>query len=107
MSQLTDFLAAQVKMRRKSLGMSQEQFAAQTGLSLPLISEIERGIANPTLQTLEKIAVFLAVRPSELIDFDGTIDSHDRVKDRLQQNLEQLSVKQLKTLLTIVQLIQE
>lgn len=41
---------------RKSLGLTQEQFAAITGNTKRQILEIETGKANPTVETLERIA---------------------------------------------------
>lgn len=40
---------------RKSFGMTQQEFAGIMGLTRRQIAEIERGKANPTLETLEKI----------------------------------------------------
>lgn len=41
---------------RKSFGMTQAQFANTLGLMRRQVAEIEAGTANPTLETLEKIA---------------------------------------------------
>lgn len=41
---------------RKSLGLTQEQFAAITGNTKRQVLEIETGKANPTVETLERIA---------------------------------------------------
>lgn len=49
------FPAAVVEIR-KSLGLTQEQFAAITGNTKRQILEIETGKANPTVETLERIA---------------------------------------------------
>jgi putative transcriptional regulator len=40
---------------RKSIGLSQQEFARTLGLTRRQIAEIEAGTANPTLETLEKI----------------------------------------------------
>ncbi|WEX75222.1 helix-turn-helix domain-containing protein [Sinorhizobium numidicum] len=40
---------------RKTFGLTQEQFAGITGLTRRQIAELETGIANPTLETLQKI----------------------------------------------------
>ncbi|NRP21657.1 hypothetical protein LPJGGPFB_04916 [Ensifer adhaerens] len=40
---------------RKSIGLSQQEFARTLGLTRRQIAEIEAGKANPTLETLEKI----------------------------------------------------
>lgn len=40
---------------RKTIGLTQERFAEIAGLTRRQIAEIERGEANPTLETLNKI----------------------------------------------------
>lgn len=45
-----------VRELRKSLGMSQAVFAKHFGLTRVLVSELENGRANPTLETLTKIS---------------------------------------------------
>ncbi|WP_061934690.1 helix-turn-helix transcriptional regulator [Aureimonas sp. AU22] len=40
---------------RRSLGMTQDRFAALTGLTRRQLSEIESGAGNPTLETIKRI----------------------------------------------------
>ncbi|GAC1044567.1 hypothetical protein thsrh120_45710 [Rhizobium sp. No.120] len=40
---------------RKGFGMTQEEFARTLSLTRRQVAEIESGMANPTLETLEKI----------------------------------------------------
>ncbi|MCY1238628.1 helix-turn-helix protein [compost metagenome] len=40
---------------RKGFGMTQEEFAKTLALTRRQVAEIEAGVANPTLETLEKI----------------------------------------------------
>lgn len=46
---------------RKGFGMTQEEFAKMLALTRRQVAEIEAGTANPTLETLEKMAVYLAL----------------------------------------------
>ena len=48
------FPSAVVDIRR-SVGMNQTQFATVLGMSRRQIADIERGAANPTLETINKI----------------------------------------------------
>ena len=48
--------AAAVASARALSGISQKQLAAITGIDQSDISKIERGIANPSISTLERIA---------------------------------------------------
>ncbi|MEO6866883.1 MAG: helix-turn-helix transcriptional regulator [Gaiellales bacterium] len=49
-------LAREMTEARKAKGWSQEKLATKTGLHQSEISDIERGRANPTFQTLQKLA---------------------------------------------------
>lgn len=49
-------LAVQVMELRERRGITQEELAAQTGIDQGDISRIERGSANPTERTLNRIA---------------------------------------------------
>ena len=61
-------LGQRVKDRRLSLDMSQEDLAAQADIRRALISEIERGEANPTLESVMRLAAALRISLSELFD---------------------------------------
>ena len=63
-----DVFAQEMRSRRKLEGLSQEGLAEKAGVSMPLVSEMERGIANPTLLTLEKIAAYFQTSVSEMLN---------------------------------------
>jgi transcriptional regulator with XRE-family HTH domain len=52
---------------RKLRGMSQEALALEADLQRNYISLIERGINQPTITTIFKLAAALKVQPSEMI----------------------------------------
>lgn len=52
---------------RKLRGMSQEALALEADLQRNYISLIERGINQPTITTIFKLAAALKVKPSEMI----------------------------------------
>ncbi len=54
--------ASAVAKARALSGMSQKQLAAATGIDQSDISKIERGLANPSVSTLERIAKALGGR---------------------------------------------
>jgi transcriptional regulator with XRE-family HTH domain len=62
-------LAKQLKIVRKRQGYTQEELAAQPGLSLSQIARIETEITNPTISTLMRIARTMEVPVSDLVDF--------------------------------------
>lgn len=53
---------------REEQGLSQEAFAEEAGLHRTYVSDIERGVRNPTIVVVEKIARALGVRPGHLLD---------------------------------------
>jgi transcriptional regulator with XRE-family HTH domain len=49
-------LARSVKLRRKELGLSQEELADLAEIDRTYASQIERGVANPSLEVLFRIS---------------------------------------------------
>ena len=56
---------------RREKGWSQEALAFESGLHRTYVSGIERGVRNPTLLILEKLAKTLGVAPAELLARPG------------------------------------
>ena len=63
----TSRFGAVIRKRRTSLGVSQEEFADQAGLHRTYISLVERGLRNPSLTVIERLAVALGTKASTLI----------------------------------------
>lgn len=61
-------LARNVRALRLERGLSQHELAAEASTRQALVSEIEVGSANPTLDTLERLAQALKVSFAELFD---------------------------------------
>jgi len=57
-----------IKLRREQLGLSQEEFAFQSGIHRTYVSGVERGVRNPSLTMIERIARALDMSFSELLD---------------------------------------
>ena len=57
-----------LKRLRREKGWSQEDLADRCGLHRTYISGVERGIRNPTVLVLEKIAKTLEVEPAVLVE---------------------------------------
>lgn len=57
-----------VKTKRNILGISQEELGFRSGLDRTYISGIERGMRNPSLTALVKIAKGLGLNTSELLN---------------------------------------
>ncbi len=61
-------LADNVNRLRRLLGMTQEQLARRAGMRQPRIAEIERADANPTLETLARLARALGLTLPVLLE---------------------------------------
>ncbi|WP_020398965.1 helix-turn-helix domain-containing protein [Kordiimonas gwangyangensis] len=60
-------LARNVRKRRTELGLSQEALADAAGLDRTYISGIERGLRNPTIEVVSKLASALQQQPAALL----------------------------------------
>ncbi|WP_141726693.1 helix-turn-helix domain-containing protein, partial [Actinacidiphila rubida] len=49
-------LGARLRLSRRRLGLTQEAVSDRTGLSKSFLSQLEAGLANPTLDSLHRIA---------------------------------------------------
>ncbi len=56
-----------VRKYREKLGLSQEELAFEADMHRTYISGVERGVRNPTLVILDRLAKALKVKPHELI----------------------------------------
>ena len=54
-------IAANIKKRRKRLGISQQDLAEFAEIGIATVKDIERGKGNPSLQTLQKILAVLGL----------------------------------------------
>ena len=57
-----------VRKYREARGLSQEAFALECEIHRTYVSGVERGIRNPTVVVLEKIAKTLGVPAARLLD---------------------------------------
>lgn len=57
-----------VRRVRKEAGHSQEEFADLAGVARSYMSDVERGVRNPTLKVVERMAKALGVEPARLLD---------------------------------------
>jgi transcriptional regulator with XRE-family HTH domain len=60
-------LSKNIKSLRHERGIAQERLGLESGVDRTLVSKIERQIANPSLETLTKIATQLQVTVTELL----------------------------------------
>lgn len=53
---LADFFGSAIRRHRELLRLSQEELAARAGIDRTYISGVERGVRNPTLEVMQRIA---------------------------------------------------
>lgn len=64
-------LGRRVAARRRHLGLSREQVAAQSGISLPYLTYLETHAANVTVSCLMRLAEVLGTTPAALLGAAG------------------------------------
>src|SRR5438132_14216802 len=68
-------IGARVKALRESSSLSLRDLAQRSGVSAPMLSQVERGETSPTLTVAARIAAGLELRLSQLLrlDEDGAV----------------------------------
>jgi transcriptional regulator with XRE-family HTH domain len=63
-------IGARVKALREAAGLSLRDLAARSGVSAPMLSQVERGETSPTLTVAARIAAGLDLRLSQFLRLD-------------------------------------
>ncbi|MHB8318945.1 MAG: helix-turn-helix domain-containing protein [Acidimicrobiales bacterium] len=87
----TETIGSRLRARRVELGLTLAQVAEQAGLSLPYVSNLERGRGNPTLDALTALARALDVPLASLMGADGDDDPFDTVLATAPKSLLQFA----------------
>lgn len=64
---VVQLLGRNVRSYRKAKGMTQEQLALDAGMERSYVSDLERGMRNPSVRALGRLADALGVEPSSLL----------------------------------------
>jgi len=67
MSRLRQILGRNLRLARNRLKLSQEVLAGESGVDRTYVSGIERGLRNPSVDLIEKLAGALGVTAADLI----------------------------------------
>lgn len=65
---LTEVFAQLLRQHRDAKQISQEELAEGAGLDRTYISQLERGLKSPTLNTVEQLATHLQISPAQLLE---------------------------------------
>lgn len=67
-----------VRQVRERRDLSQEKLSFESGLDRTYISGVERGVRNPTLEVIQRLAVSLGTKSSKLLAAAERIDERAR-----------------------------
>src|SRR5438309_921514 len=79
-----DPLGPRIRALREAMDLSLRDLALRSGVSAPMLSQVERGETSPTLQIAARIAAGLELRLSQLLrlDEDGAVTIVRRAERR-------------------------
>ena len=60
-------LGRNIRACREARGLTQEQLALDAGMKRSYVSELERGLRNPTVRAVGRLAKAMSVEPCELL----------------------------------------
>ncbi len=69
---LSETFGINVRRIRTDQGMTLEALAHEAGLAYTYVGQIERGLRNPTLKVVERIAEVLKIAPEKLLVADSS-----------------------------------
>lgn len=67
---LVVLLGRNIRASREARGLTQEQLALEAGMKRSYVSELERGLRNPTVRAIGRLAAALQIEPSALLRDD-------------------------------------
>lgn len=88
----TDF-AYKLKYHRKSKNLTMKELAEKIGVHFTLISKYEKGLSNPSVDVLKKIADVLEVKQAELFGEELKLEGMDGASRELIERAEKLGLE--------------
>ena len=95
----SELLGNRIQQLREAKGLTQEELAAQTGISIKHISVLERGVKTPRLATFITIAEALGVTPNDLLADPAAESNYPRA---LQEKIAPLPIEKQEKIFKIV-----
>jgi transcriptional regulator with XRE-family HTH domain len=96
-----------IKTVRQRNGLTQDQLADQMRLSSKYISGIERGVENPTMDILIRVAKVLGIEPYNLFLFGETEDSEKVLRKGIKKMLREADREKLQLYFDVMRKILE
>ncbi|HEV2515403.1 MAG TPA: helix-turn-helix transcriptional regulator [Devosia sp.] len=74
MDSIQDILARNLRLARQRVGVSQEELADRAGVDRTYVSGIERGVRNPTIAIVARLASELGTTAAALLEDPRTAE---------------------------------
>jgi transcriptional regulator with XRE-family HTH domain len=68
---ITKIVGENVRRAREAIGLSQEELGDKAGIDRTYVSGVERGVRNPTVKVLARLAEALETTPDKLLIQNG------------------------------------
>jgi transcriptional regulator with XRE-family HTH domain len=68
---ITRIVGENVRRAREAIGLSQEELGDKAGIDRTYVSGVERGVRNPTVKVLARLAEALGTTPDRLLVREG------------------------------------
>jgi transcriptional regulator with XRE-family HTH domain len=95
-------LGRRIQNLRQGKKLSQDQLAESAGLSLKHLGELERGRGNPTLASLESLAVAFGISLSELFDFDHEQPGKEILRQEAAKMIEGAGEEEIRRIYRVI-----
>jgi transcriptional regulator with XRE-family HTH domain len=97
-------LGSYIRAQRELANLSLRDLAARTNVSNPYLSQIERGLHEPSVRVLRSIATALNVSAESLLTHAGLLDGNDVPRSSTEQAIRSdpaLAAEQKRALLAV------
>jgi transcriptional regulator with XRE-family HTH domain len=94
-----------IRKLRRARGFTQQELGEYAGLNYKFLGEIERGIQNPTIQTLYKIANALGTELYEVVRVEEDSKDRQAIESSIVNIMHDLSDEELRQLLTVLKVL--
>lgn len=95
-------LGRRIREIRTTKGLTQEKLGSKADVSYKFVGEIERGLQNPSFDTLEKIAGALDVEFFELFRFEHESTNRKDIEARMAKIVKGISEDDLRQLFFVL-----
>jgi transcriptional regulator with XRE-family HTH domain len=100
-------LGKRLKAVRERRELTQEGLAEKVGLSSKYISGVERGVENPTIDNLIRLATMLEVEPYELFLFGESEASEKTLRKAIEKMLREADREKLQLYFDVMRKVLE